>query len=221
MKIHTKVVFDMETGSVVEDNFYHYDGPMAMCDRSLQKQGAAAESQAGQTAGKYGSTAGEISGGLVPELQRWTVSPPGYGAQGLAEMQTSALQGARARAGAMEEASRLRALRTGNEAGLGSLEAAEAQGGARGAGSAIQDILSKNAMLKANQQREAMGELGNLYGTSMRGDIGAQDIVPRDIESELAAGRQGWLQNAEGIIQTLGGAGTGAAGYKYALGGGK
>ena len=211
MKVYTRIVIDMETMEVIERQSYQYPDnlPVALCDRSLQRQAGEATSAARQTAGQYGGTAANISGNLIPELQKWTVTPPGYGAQGLAEMQTSALQGARARSGAMQEASRLRALRTGNEAGLGSLEAAEAEGGARGAGSAIQDILAKNAMLKADQQRQAMGELGNLYGTSMRGDIEAQGLVPRDISANLAAGQQGWLQNAEGIVQMLGGGGGG------------
>jgi hypothetical protein len=214
MKIYTKLVINIQTGLILYEESYEYSGPVALCDRSQQAAADAARTQAQQSAGGYGATAAGISGGLVPELQRWTVAPPGYGPQGLAEMQTSALQGARARSGAVEEASRLRALRTGNAAGLGSLEAAEAQGGARGAGSAIEDILAKNAMLKSSQQQQAMGELGNLYGTSLRGDIAAQGLVPEDIKANLAAGQQGWLQNAEGIVQMLGGAATAGTGFK-------
>lgn len=210
MKIHTKVVIEIETGAVVEDQFYHYEGPLALCDRSLQRAATGATSQAEQTAGQYGATAQNISGNLTPELQKWTVNPPGYGAMGLARMETSAMQAAGAKTGAAQEASRLRAMRTGNAAAMPALEAAEAQGGAQAAGSTVEDILARNEMLKSQQRQQAVGELGNMYGASMRGDIGAQEIVPHDIGANLAAGQQGWLQDTMGIMGALGGMGTGA-----------
>jgi len=222
MKIHTKTVWDIETGDVVEDQFHYYEGALVLCDRSMQKSSSGAMNQAEQTAGKYGSTAQDISGNLTPQLQRWTVAPPGYGARGVARMETSAMQGAGAKTGAMQEAARLRAMRTGNAAALPALEAAEAQGGARGAGSTVEDILARNEMLKSQQQMGAMKGLEGMYGSSMRGDIGAQGLVPEDIRANLAAGQQGWLQNTMGIMGALGGMGTGAgaamAGYGKMMG---
>src|SRR5690348_11648830 len=111
MRIHTKIVIDIETGRVVEDSFYHYEGPLALCDRSQQASATDAMRTAEQTGGQYGATAAGISGNLVPQLQRWTVSPPGYGPAGLAEMETRSVQAAKAGQGAAQEASRLRALR--------------------------------------------------------------------------------------------------------------
>ena len=31
MKIHTRVVFDIETGAILEDEYYEYSGPLALC----------------------------------------------------------------------------------------------------------------------------------------------------------------------------------------------
>jgi len=205
MKIHTKIVWDIESGLVVEDQFYHYSGSLALCDRSMQKASSGAMDQAKQTAGQYGSTAQDISGNLTPQLQRWTVAPPGYGAMGLARMETSAMQGAGAKTGAMQEAARLRAMRTGNAASLPALEASEAEGGARAAGSTVEDILARNEMLKSQQQQGAMRGLEGMYGSSMRGDIGAQGLVPEDIKTGIAAGQSGWVQNMEGIVKMLSG----------------
>lgn len=219
MKIHIKTVIDMETGIVVEDQSYHYDGPVALCDRSLVSRAKTAQDQAAQAAGAYGAQAGQTGGFLTPQLEKWTVSPPGYGALGLGQMETSAVQAARGRQGAMEEASRLRALRTGNAAGLGSLEAAEAQGGARGAGSAVEDILAKNAMLKASQQESAQRGLEGMYGTEMRGQLGAMGQQAEDINTATRASQTGWLQNAEGIVKTLQGMGSYSKGG-FTVGGG-
>src|SRR5512146_3039128 len=164
MRIYTKVVIDISTGKLLNSEFFDYAGPVALCDRSQQAAADAARNQATQSAGQYGGTAQNTSGQLVPQLQQWTTAPPGYGPTGLAEMETRSVQAANAKAGAAQEASRLRAMRTGNEAGLGALEAAEARGGAQGAGSAVEDILAKNAMLKASQQEAAQRQLGGLYG---------------------------------------------------------
>lgn len=212
MKIHTKTVWDMESGAVVEDCHYEYQGKLALCDRSLTARGKEAQAVAAQAAGQYGGQAATAFGAAEPTLQQWTQAPPGYGPMGLATMETGALRASAARTGAAQEASRLRAMRTGNEAGLGALEASEAEGGARAAGSAVQDILARNEMLKQQQRMAGVKGLTGLYGEGMRGDIGAMGQEAQDIGAASAAERQGWLQNLEGIMAMGQGLGQGAQG---------
>ena len=203
MKVHTKTVWDMETSCVVEDQFYHYEGPVALCDRSLTARGKEAQDQAQQAAGRYGGEAAQTYGAVEPTLQSWTQAPPGYGPMGLATMETGALRASAARTGATQEASRLRAMRTGNEAGLGALEASESEGGARAAGSAVEDILARNEMLKQQQRMAGVKGLSGLYGEGMRGDIGAMNVQPEDIKAATGAENVGWLQNAQRIVQMI------------------
>ena len=219
MKIYTRIEIDMETGKVRHAESYDYSGPLALCDRSLVARAKSAQDQASQQAGAYGSQAAGIAGNITPTLERWTVNPPGFSPQAMANLKTNAIQAANARAGAAQEQSRLRALRTGNEAGLGALEAAEAQGGARAAGSTVEDILAKNEMLKAQQQREAMGELGNLYGSAMRGNVGSMEQEAKDIDAATSASQTGWLQNTMGVLSTLGKLGSYSRGG-FTVGGG-
>lgn len=212
MKIHTFIEIDIASGHVDHDESFNYTGPVALCDRSLTARGKEAQQQAAQAASGYGGEAATAYGAAEPTLARWTTSPPGYGPQGLGTMETRTVQAAKSGAGAAEEAARLRALRTGNEAMLGGLESAQAEGGARAAGSAVQDILAKNEMLKEQQRMAGMKGLTGLYGEGMRGNIGAMGIEPSAINAATAAQKVGWLQNLEGIMAMGQGLGAGASG---------
>ena len=209
MKIHTRIIVDMQTGEVLLDEFYEYSGPLALCDRSLQSQATQAANTASQTAGNYGAGAAGIQANLVPRLEREAVNPPGYGSFGLGEMETANQETAAGATGSAQEAAKLRSMRTGNAAGLGAIEAGGAGAGARASGSALQSILAKNAELKANQMSEANRGLGGILGEDIRGNIGAEGLVPEDIKAGVAAGNSGWLQNLTKMIAAIrGGGGT-------------
>lgn len=213
MRVYTRIVWDIETGRVLESSLLDYSDhlPVAKCDRAQQQEGRQAEQQTKQTIGTAGANAGQISGNLVPRLEQEAVNPTGYGAFGLGDMKTEALQTGGAASGAANERMRLNAIRTGNAAGLGAGEAASAEGGARASGSALQSILAKNAELKAQQQQQANVQLGNILGENLRAETTAEGILPQDINATVNAGKSGWLQNTEGALDTLSGMGGDAA----------
>lgn len=202
MRIHTKIVFDCD-GNVLEDEYYDYSGPLMLCDRSLTNQAQQAETTAAQTAGQYGAQAGAQGAFLTPKLEQWTVNPPGYSPTDQATMMTQQQLAGAASSGSQQEQAKLRAMRTGNVAGLGAQEAASAQGGARAAGQGVQSILAQNALLKAKQQQQALRELGNLYGTNVRGQTAAENIEPEDINAATKAQQSGWLQNVLNTMNTV------------------
>jgi hypothetical protein len=130
-------------------------------------------------AGQYGQAAGDISARMMPTLNRWaTGGAPGYGPMNLSQMQTRAQLSGGATAGRAAEDARLRAMRSGNFAGVNALTGAGTEGAARGVGSTVQDILAQNAELQSKQQQSAMGELGNLYGEDVNAEMRAQQLVP-------------------------------------------
>ena len=45
MRIHTKIVFDIETMRVIEDEYYEYDGPVALCKGASAGETSIANSQ--------------------------------------------------------------------------------------------------------------------------------------------------------------------------------
>lgn len=207
MKVWTELVVDIETGKVSRETFYEYSGPVALCDRALQQQATQAAKTATGTAAGYGAEAGGIQGNLVPRLESWAVNPPGYNPMDLAMMETGAGETAAANTGSAQQAMRLRAMRTGNVAGLGAGEAAAAGEGARASGSALQSILAKNAELKSRQQSEANRGLEGILGEDIRGQVANAGLVPEDINAGVNAGKVGWLQNMTQILDALKGAG--------------
>lgn len=213
MKVYTRIVLDSSTWNIVEADHYEYDGPVALCDRALAQQAVQGGKQAEQTAGQYGAAAGGIQGFLLPQLERQTTTPAGFGPFGLAEMETGAESTAAGASGAAQERAKLNAMRTGNAAGLASTQAAAAEGAARAGGSALQDILAKNAQLKAEQQLSAQRQLGQLYGEDVGAQTRALGILPEDVSAGANAEKVGWLQNVTSALSALGslGQGIGAA----------
>src|SRR5487761_2105730 len=187
----------METGAALECISFDYSGPVALCDRTLVNQAQNAATTASTTAGRYGAGASDIYSNVVPTLERYTTTPPGYQPLDLATMKTEAQSGAAATSGKIAQEAKLRAMRTGNAAGVGSEEVAGAEAGARVGGGAVQDILAQNAKLKEMQRQQAFGGLENIYGQNVSGELGAQEVVPKDISE---ATRAGWLQNLTGIL---------------------
>ncbi len=203
MRIHNCTIFDIESGAVLYDSAEDYQGPLALCDRALQQAADEARTTASGQAGNYGGAGQAVQANLVPRLEKEAVTPEGFGPFGVAEMKTAAEQTGAAASGAAKEEARLRAMRTGNAAGVGATTAAAAGEGARATGSMLQGILAKNAELKANQQDAANKELAGIMGQDYQAQGEEAGLVPRNIEQGLAAGRQGWLQNTEGVIKTL------------------
>lgn len=201
MKIYTRIALDWD-GNIIESESYDYHGPLALCDRSLVQNAKDASKTAQQTAGNYQAAGNQIQGDLVPRLEREAVNPTGYGTFGLGDMESAAEQSAAGASGTAQEGMRLRAMRTGNAAGLGSGQAAAAEGAARAGGSALQDILAKNAELKANQASKANSQLGDVLGENIHGNLSAQGLVPEDINAATNASKVGWVQNVEGLGDT-------------------
>lgn len=215
MKIYTRIVMDWD-GNVIESESYEYCGPVMRCDRSIQQTSAAAAGGAGGTAGGYGSEAESAFGGAItPLLQRARGEAPGVGAMGLADMLNAATTSGAAARGSADEQARLRAARTGNAAALNSTTSAIGAGTARAAGSTIEDALAQNAMLKEQQTTGALGKLGNLYDTGERGEMSALEAQNQFLNTDINAGKSGWLQNLTSTLGTIGGLGADAAGaYK-------
>lgn len=221
MRVHTKVVVDIETGRVIEDDCQEYpdDLPLALCDRSIQAGAGQAGKTAGTDAGGYQSQADAAYGAGAPTMFRWAGGQtPGFGAIGLADMQNAAMSSAAAARGAGEETARLRAMRTGNAAALPAEQTAAAAGAARAGGSALQNILAKNAMLKEHQQEVGLRGTMGLYGAAGKQQLGEQELQNQLMRTQLQAGRSGWLQNMMGLMAAGGAGATGAGSFLTGFG---
>ena len=209
MKYASKAVYDIEAGHVVERIEHEYDGPWALCDRAAQQQAQAAEGTAASTAAGLGTTAAGVGGTVIPGYTKEATNPPGFGPAGLATMETAAQEtaagsGAGARGALMERAMRLR-----NPAGVSADIAAGTQGAARSAGGAVEGVLSADEQLKQKQQEQGLQGLSGIYGADTGAMLKAMGLEGEDINAEVNAGKSGWLQNLEGGLGLLQGAGYG------------
>lgn len=168
MRIHTKTVWDIETGNLLEDESYEYSGPMDSCQGgSGIKSGLFANSGQGQgISQRAGANASSLYGTLDPTLTTMATAPQGINPADLAKMKTGAMQTAGgANAGAVGQGSLLSA-RTKN---AGTADAAIAKSG-ESAGQTLSNtnlgIDSANQELKNTQQQAGLKGLEGLYGTN-------------------------------------------------------
>lgn len=180
-------------------------------DRSVQNQAMGNSRSATGTASGYGSTAGGIGATLVPGMTQQYTNPQGLGQVGLNAELGAAEQAGGGATGAVQGEAGLNAMRTRNTGALSSvLDQAARRGGQNLSQSAL-GIQAQNEQLKQKQREEAAQGLQGLYGTDVGAQLKSMGIADEDLNTALAAGRQGWLQNTMGVVGTLGGMGLGAA----------
>lgn len=184
--------------------------------RSAVDQANAAEKQAVNTSSNLGAQAQGISSNLTPFLTAEMEHPEGYSQQDQSAMLSAGLGGAGGGASALTGMANQRAATTGNAGGYTAAldEAARqrAKGGALGA----EQMAAKNAGVKQEQQQAGAKGLEGLYGEDTSGMLNAMNQQHEDINSEVNADKQGWLQNAEGIMSTISQSGDAAANMKKA-----
>jgi hypothetical protein len=212
MRFLTNPTFSIETGQLLSHDGEEFLSPLILFDRSVAKKAGQAAGTATGVGSEYGAGAGQISSSLIPGLETQANTPTGFTPIDKARMLTSAGEaagGANAGAGGVAQLTSLRTSTPGGFAGaLG--EAARAKG--RTMSEATLGVNLADARLREQKRAEAQRLLSGLYGTDVNAQLRAMGLVPEDINAELAAKRQGGLQNFEGLIGTLSGAGKAAFG---------
>jgi hypothetical protein len=220
VKIHTLTVWDIETLEIIEDVFHEIpnDSPVALCDRSAQASANSGASTAASTAAGLNANAGAIGSSITPFLTQEMLHPQGYSQQDLTSQLDAAQAGAGGATGGITGQANLQAARTRNSSGFtGALDDAARQRD-KAAASSSEGIAANDADLKQKQQQEGAAGLQGLQATDQGDALKSMGIQTGDINASVDAGKSGWLQNATGIINTLSGAATGAAGLKKAFG---
>jgi hypothetical protein len=181
--------------------------------RSAVGQAKQAYGMASNTANQGEQNASQIGSQLVPFEERELNNPTGYTPEEMNNMLVAGEQGAGgANAGiAGEAASRL--ARTRNSAGYSNLLDEAARDKTRQLSENALNVQNKSADLAQRKQQEAASELGNLYGTDVNETLKAQGLMNEDINSEVEAGKSGWMQNMTNLISSLSGASKGPGRY--------
>lgn len=173
-------------------------------DRSAQAQGKQAFNTSAGTAGQYGSTAGQVGAELIPTLERDINNPTGYTPTQENNMIVRGEQGAGGATAGATGLAGLNAMRTRNSAGYSGVLDQMARTKQQQLSQNALGVANESANLAQQKRASALRELQGVYGTDVGAQLRAMALEPEDINAEVNAGKSGWLQNAEGIIKTLG-----------------
>jgi hypothetical protein len=196
---------------------FHVERHRVYFDRSVQGRAKNQSTTAENTGAGYGAQAGQIGSTLIPGLERQA-----QGGQGLTPTQknNALVAGAEAVGGAgagTSGAARLEAMRTRNPGGFSAaLDEAARQRGRQTSANTL-GVENLDTQIANQKQREAQQMLAGLYGTDTSRQLQAMGLANEDLNTALNAGKTGWLQNTEGVLDTISGMGNSAAGVKKAF----
>lgn len=180
--------------------------------RSASNAAGSAASTAANTGAGLGASASGISSTLTPFLTGELNNPQGYTQQQTSAMLGSSLAGAGGATADIAGKANLAAATSRNAGGFQAvLDDAARQRAKAGAG-ASERIATGSADLAQQKQQDAAKGLQGMYGTDTSGMLDATGQVSKDIEAQTDASKTGWLQNATGVLSTIGGLAGGAGG---------
>jgi len=197
-------VFSIETGELLSHDGESFEEPKILFDRGVTKAASSANKTATGNAAADRTQAQDVLGGVLPGIQQQANNPTGYTPQDINNMLVAGQEAAGGANAAITGEGRLAALRTRNAGGFAPAldEAARAKG--RTLATSALGVSNENARLKQQQQQVARAQLLGLYGTQTHNALAEMGLANQDLETQLAGGRQGWLQNTEGVLNTIG-----------------
>ena len=202
MRIHIRTVLQLTDNPYeylpVSDEGFEYDGPLALADRSAQAQAGAAATTAKNTAGGYGTSAQGIGNFLQPTLQRDITNPVGFTPTEANNMLVAGEQGAGGATAGVAGAAGLNAMRTRNSGALSGVLDQAARTKQQQLSQNALGVQNESAKLAQAKRASALGGLQGLYGTDVGAQMKAMGIQNEDINSEIEAGKSGWVKNIEG-----------------------
>ena len=178
--------------------------------RAAEKQAKDTYNTSQGVVGTGQKNANDIFGQLMPQYQQEAVNPQGFGASGLAAMNTAAQQSTGGSTGGAVGQGDLMAARMRNKGGFQVAGDESAREGMRTNAQASVENQAANEKLKQAQKQAGLAGEAGLYGENMHeilGGLGEENNATKDLTE---AGKSGWLQNTMGILDTVGGMGKAA-----------
>jgi len=178
-----------------------FAGPLYF-DRAIQGSAKKAASTSADTATGYGSTAAQIGSSLIPGLEQEAQHPTGFTPDQKNNMLVASQEAVGGSGSGITGQANLEAARTRNAGGFArALDEAQRQRGRQLSSNAL-GIQNEDARVALQRQSDAQRLLSGLYGTDTHNQLAAMGLENQDLDTALKAGQTGWLQNAEGILET-------------------
>lgn len=221
-RVRENPVFDIESGEFIScDAEYLVAEFPIKCDRDIANQAKTNQKNATGTSNQYGAQASQIAGTVIPGEERDATTPTGYTAQQKQDQLVSGAEGAGGTEAAARGQAALTATRTGNAGGFADAlqNVARQRMGQNVANS--REVQQNSANLALEKQQQARNALQGYYGTDTSNQLKAMGLANDDLNAELKAKQQGWLQNTEGVVDTITGAAKGAGAMGIGFGAGQ
>jgi|GEM_PF-2449669 len=209
--------FSIETGQLLSHDGEFFEEPKILFDRGAAGTAKKLGQQAGETGATAGSEAAVDRSSVIPGLVRDVNNPTGFTPEQQNNMLVKQQEAAGGGNAAVTGEGRLAALRTRTAGGFAPALAEAARSKGRTLATGALDVANRNAELEQQKQAQARQQLLGLYGVDTSNMLKSMGLQSQDLQDQLAAGRQGWLQNTEGVLGTLGNLGSSAAGVKKAF----
>jgi len=186
------------------DHLHDWVMTFAFYDRTLAKQAQTNEQTANTTAGQAANNAGKERASLMPSLKAEINNPTGYTANTEHNILAANEAGAGGATSGLVGQVGLQANRTRNAGGTSNLLDTLARGKQMAAAKGSEGIAAESAKLGEQKKQSALGAMGNLYGTDTSAQLKAMGLANEDVDTELKAKQQGWLQDTEEIGKQAG-----------------
>jgi hypothetical protein len=186
-------------------------------DRGAVKQAKNLGQQAGAAADTSENRATSEYGALIPGLEADATHPTGFSPREKSSILTSAGEAAGGINSGASGLARLQSMRTRNAAGFAPALDEAARSKMRTAATTSQNVNIADAQLARQKQEEARRQLAGLYGVDTSNMLKSMGLEDQDLQTQLSAGRQGWLQDTEGLLGTIANLGSAAAGVGKAF----
>jgi hypothetical protein len=171
--------------------------------RDATGQAKNAFNTASATAGEAGANASGVNAALTPQLEREFQNPTGYSPDELNKMNVASEQGAGGAESSLKGEAAGQVARTRNSAGYSTALDEAARDKTRSLSENSLNIQGQNAKLAQANKQHAGDELAGIYGTDVKETLGAQGLMPEDINAETNSGNSGWYQNMTNLMNTL------------------
>lgn len=181
-------------------------------DRSANQQANQLQTSAGNAAQTAGANAASDRALLMPTLRADLSGNNGLNATQRNNLLVASQQGTGGASAGLAGTAGLTAARSRNSGALSGTLDAIARARNQTASQAGLGVQNESQQLANQRENQALGQVQGLYGTDVSSQLKGMGLQNEAINSELAADKTGWLQNAEGVADTLSGMGKNAAG---------
>jgi hypothetical protein len=195
--------FDIETGKLLSHDGEFFEEPVMLFDRGAAKNANTLETGSATTTAQATQNANQDRSSVIPGIIQAANHPQGFTPEQQNNMLVKQQEAAGGGNAAITGEGNLAALRSRTAGGYTPAlsEAARAKGRTLATGAL--DVANRNAEVQQQQQQQARNQLLGLYGTDTSNMLHSMGIQSQDLQDQLAANRQGWLQNTEGVLDTL------------------